>query len=70
VQWQAQDNTSILPPVPTRPGETPTQALFRKWEEEDATMTPEERKQEEKLWEEFQRSINAERAKAGMRTLF
>ena len=32
-RWQAEDNTLTLPPVPTRPGETPTQALFKKWEE-------------------------------------
>lgn len=38
-EWQAQDNTPRLPPLPARGAETPTQALFRKWEMEDATMT-------------------------------
>jgi hypothetical protein len=69
-QWQAADNTPLRPPIPTRPGETPTQALFRKWEEEDARMTDEERDAEEKFWEEYEQSINAERTKLSMRTLF
>jgi hypothetical protein len=69
-QWQAADNTPLRPPIPTRPGETPTQALFRMWEEEDAHMTDEEREAEDRLWEEIQQSLNGERAKTGMRTLF
>lgn len=69
-EWQTQDNTPTLPLIPTQNSETPTQALFRKWEEEDAAMTDEEREAEDRLWKEFQQSINAERAKAGMRTLF
>jgi len=52
-QWQAQDNTPILPPIPIRNGKTPTQALFRKWEEEEAQLTEEEQEQQEKFWEEF-----------------
>lgn len=68
--WQAQDNSPILPPIPIQSGETPTQALFRKWENEDADMTEEEQEREERLWEEIQQSINAERTKTGMRTLF
>lgn len=43
-QWQAQDNTPLLPPIPTRNGETPTQALLRKWEDEDSNLTEAERK--------------------------
>jgi hypothetical protein len=69
-QWQAADNTPRLPPIPTRPGETPTQALFRKWDEEAANMTDEECEQEAKFWEEFKQSIDAERIRAGMRTIF
>jgi hypothetical protein len=69
-QWQAADSTPLRPPIPTRPGETPTQALFRKWEEEDANMTDEEREAEDRLWEEIQQSLNGERTKTGMRTLF
>ena len=37
-QWQAQDGTPVLPPILTQNGETPTQALFRKWEEEDVVQ--------------------------------
>jgi len=69
-QWKAQDNTPIVSPVPVQNGETPTQALFRKWEEEDANMSEEEQAKDEKLWEEVQLSLDAERTKAGMRTLF
>jgi hypothetical protein len=69
-KWRAEDNTPTPSPIPTRNGETPTQALFRKWEEEDALMTEEEREQETQFWEEFQESINNERKKAGMRKLF
>ncbi len=69
-QWQAQDSTPRRLPIPTRNGETPTEALFRKWEEEDAAMTEEEHEAADRFWEEFQQEIDAERAKAGMRTLF
>jgi hypothetical protein len=69
-QWQAADNTPILPPIPMRPGETPTQALFRKWDEEAANMTDEECEQEHKFWEEFKQSIDEERIRAGIRTIF
>ena len=59
-----------LPPIP--PDETeqdPTLALFARWEQEDAHMTPEEIEQERKLWEEFERDINATRQAMGMRLL-
>lgn len=56
-EWQAQDNTPTLPPVPTREGETPTEALFRKWEEEDAAMTEAERETEDRLWEEIEKGL-------------
>jgi len=69
-RWQAEDHTPALPPLPARNGETPTQALFRKWEEEEATITEEEREAEGRLWDDIQQGINAERAKSGMRTLF
>ena len=68
-RWRAQDNTPVLPPIPTQNGETPTQALFRNWEEEDANMTEEEQEREAMYWEQFQQSIDVERTKAGMRTL-
>lgn len=69
-KWQTDDQTPELPPVPMRQGETPTEALFRTWEEEDASLTDEERQAEDRLWEEFQKNINAERTQSGMRTIF
>ena len=56
-EWQAQDNTPTLPPVPKREGETQTEALFRKWEEEDAAMTEAERETEDRLWEEIEKGL-------------
>lgn len=35
---QEETRTVFPPPIPTRPGETQTQALFRQWSEEDALM--------------------------------
>jgi hypothetical protein len=47
-----------------------TEALFRQWDEEDAHMTDEERREEDRFWQEFARGINADRAAAGMRLIF
>ncbi len=69
-KWRAEDHTPTLPPVLTRPGETPTQALFRIWDEEDAALTEEEQDQRERLWEEFQQGVNETRIALGMRTIF
>jgi hypothetical protein len=70
-KWQAQDNTPIVAgPVALLPGETTTQALFRKWDEEDARMTDEEREAAERLWEEFQQGVNETRDALGMRRVF
>lgn len=69
-QWQAQDKIPAIPLIATQDGETPTQALFRTWEEEDAHLTEDEVEQEKQLWEEFKQSINAERATSNMRLLF
>ena len=57
-QWQAQDNTPavIAGPEPL-PGETATEALFRKWDEEDARMTEEEREAEDRLWSEVEQGL-------------
>ncbi len=57
-EWQAQDKTPTLPPVPTTEGETPTEALFRQWGEEDAAMTDAEREAEDKLWEEIEKGVS------------
>jgi hypothetical protein len=56
-EWQAQDNTPTLPPVATKEGETPTEALFRQWEEEDAAMTEEEREAEDRLWQDIEKGL-------------
>lgn len=48
---------------------TPTQALFKQWEEEDANLTPEEIAADLQFWEEVQQSINEERLKAGRRPI-
>jgi hypothetical protein len=68
--WQASDHTPSLPQAPPRSGETPTEALFRMWEEEDAHLTDKEVESEEQLWEAFQQGINATRSEQGMRRLF
>ncbi len=49
--------------------EDPTLALFAQWAKEDAQKTPEESTAEDRLWEEFERSINEVRRATGMREL-
>ena len=66
-RWQTEDNTPILPPIPTLPGETPTQALFRKWAEEDARMTDEEREAEDQLWEDIDKGLRENGGKLRLR---
>ena len=61
-QWQKETQTQMEP-------EIPTQELFAQWAEEDAHMTEEERQAESKLWEEFEKGINDNRATLGMRQL-
>jgi hypothetical protein len=60
-KWQAADNTPIMPPMPTLPGETPTRALFRRWKEEDALMTDEEKDAEDRLWEDIEKGLKDNR---------
>ncbi len=57
-RWQTADNTPLRPAPPTLPGETPTQALFRKWAEEDANMTKEEQEAETRLWQEIEQGLS------------
>lgn len=52
------------------PVEDPTLALFAQWAEEAKAMTPEEREQEQRLWEQFEIGINETREASGMRLLF
>jgi hypothetical protein len=56
-QWQAQDNTPVIAGPEPLPGETTTEALFRKWDEEDARMTEEEREAEDRLWSEVEQGL-------------
>lgn len=41
VQWQQQGNTPIAAPSPNDGTLTPSEALFREWEQDDATLTDE-----------------------------
>ena len=68
-QWQAQDNTPLVPPVATRPGETPTQALFRQWDEEAAHMTDAEKEAEDRLWTEIEQGLQQNSRTLQLRTL-
>ena len=69
-EWQKQDNTPIALPAANEGALSASEALFRQWEQEDATLTDEERQAQEELWQQFQLGINAERAAAGMRAIF
>jgi hypothetical protein len=69
-EWQQHDHTPTATPAPIDGTLTPSEALFRQWEEEDAGLTDDERQAEENYWQEFQQSINAERTAAGMRPIF
>ncbi len=60
-RWQTQDNTPLAAPPSVRPGETPTQALFRQWEEADTAMTDAEREAEDRLWEEVEKGLRENR---------
>ena len=60
--WQEQDGTILMP-------EFSAHELFAKWAEEDELMTNEEREAEDRLWDDFQKGINENRAALGMRTL-
>lgn len=68
-QWQAQDNTPVVAGPEPLPGETPTQALFRKWDEEDARMTEEEREAEDRLWEGIEKDLDENGAELRLRRL-
>ena len=66
------ENLPLVPQGETKEadGEVPTIALFRKWDEEDANMTPEEIEEAQREWEQFKRNMNAERIRAGSRPLY
>jgi hypothetical protein len=68
-QWQ-HDTPPVASPAPNDGTLTPSEALFRQWEQEDAALTDEQRAEQEKLWQDYQQGINEERAAAGMRSIF
>jgi hypothetical protein len=69
-EWQQQDKTPTAETASPHGNLTPSEALFRKWEAEDAGLTEEEQQAQAAQWEQFQRGINAERKAAGMRLIF
>jgi hypothetical protein len=46
-QWQRQDATPVAPPGPNDGTLTPSEALFRRWEQEDAGLSEDARRAEE-----------------------
>lgn len=60
-KWRATDSTPAMPTILTRPSETPTQALFRRWNEEDKLMTDEQKDEEDKLWEDIEKGLKENR---------
>jgi non-ribosomal peptide synthetase component F len=69
-RWQQQDNTPTAAPAPNDGSLTPSEALFRAWEQEDARLTEVERQTNDELWRQFQQEMNAERTAIGMRPIF
>ena len=69
-QWQQHDHTPTAAPAPNDGTLTPSEALFRQWEQEDAKLSDEERHAEEERWQQFQQDINARRLASGMRPIF
>jgi hypothetical protein len=54
----------------TKTQEDPMLALFAHWSDEDDALTPEAVAEETHAWDDFKRSINAERDRAGARRVF
>lgn len=48
--WQERDGTKLSSDIPT-------QTLFDQWAEEDAQMTDDERKEEDRLWEDIEKGL-------------
>jgi hypothetical protein len=69
-EWQQADGTPTAMPAPNEGTLTPSEALFRQWEQEDAGLSEDERRAEAEAWQQFQQDINAERAAARMRPIF
>jgi hypothetical protein len=58
-KWQTDEKTPQVPPIEVLPGESQMDALFRKWQMEDANMTDTEVRADEAFWQDFQSSIDA-----------
>lgn len=56
--------------APQAEEEDPTLALFSRWDQEDAAMSPEEIEVARHEAEDFKRNINAERVRAGSRIIY
>jgi hypothetical protein len=69
-QWQQFDHTPVAAPAPNAGTLTPSEALFRQWEQEDAKLTDEERQAEDIRWQQFQQDIDAQRLASGMQPIF
>lgn len=69
-QWQRVDGTPTATPASNDGSMTPSEALFRQWEQEAEQMTDEERQAESQLWQQFQEDIYAERRASGMPVMF
>jgi hypothetical protein len=48
----------------------PALDLLRRWQHEDAAMSPEQREQAQRDWQEFRRAMNADRDRAGARRVY
>ncbi len=68
VRWQAEEHTPVVPPVPTLPGETPTQALFRQWREEEAHRTDKEVEAEDCMWANIEQGLQRNERLLRLRT--
>lgn len=62
-EWQLETETDTV-------HSSSAHELFARWADEDAQKTDEEIATGERIWEDYQRDVDDERRKAGMRTLF
>ena len=65
MQWQSEDSSLLITQIPKGQGETPTPALFRKWADEDASMTDEQMYAEDRLWKEVETGLKENRLNFG-----
>ena len=60
--WQKETATKTSPA-------TSAHELFTRWAEEDSHMSEEEKAAEDRLWQDFEKSVNETRSSLGMRQL-